>query len=444
MALEYEPAVAEYQHEKHRQREAEALFMLRKIASLVKPIMRQRGWRVGVLTEFFPEERNLLGLNINRGERICLRLRHAGDDRQFMPLEQVTDTMLHELCHIVHGPHDEHFHNLWNQLRDEYENLTRKGYTGEGFLSQGHQLGGARIPMHEARRRARAAAEKRKVLSSGSGQKLGGAPVRRGQDIRQVIADAAARRSTVMKGCASGITTKEKEREIINLTNKRGVRTKAGKDNADEEAIMIAYIDLVQEEEREQYGSAYVPPSRENPAGSRGRDIGRIKAEEIAASELAQIKAEQKAQDSIPPVPIPTRPKATSIKPPKSASETVDLINPALYPAEGSWACEICTLVNPPTHLLCDACGIERRSRITPPQSSAHANAQNWMPPREKPRSGIVESNSAKAVRMLREMDAKEKHKAKAPLGWLCQRCGQFMEREWWTCANCGEMKSSS
>ena len=96
MVYEHEPAIAEFQHEKSRHREAEALHMLRKIASLVKPIMRQRGWRVGVLTEFYPEERNLLGLNINRGERICLRLRHAGDERQFMPLEQITDTMLHE------------------------------------------------------------------------------------------------------------------------------------------------------------------------------------------------------------------------------------------------------------------------------------------------------------------------------------------------------------
>ena len=96
MVSEHDPLIAEYQHEKSRSREAEALLMLRKIASLVKPIMRQRGWKVGVLTEFYPEERNLLGLNINKGERICLRLRHAADERQFMPFEQVTDTMLHE------------------------------------------------------------------------------------------------------------------------------------------------------------------------------------------------------------------------------------------------------------------------------------------------------------------------------------------------------------
>lgn len=96
MVLEIDPCISEYQHEKHRPREAEALQTLRKVASLVKPMMRQRGWKVGVLTEFFPQENNLLGINVNKGQRICLRLRYAGDERHFLPLEQVTDTMLHE------------------------------------------------------------------------------------------------------------------------------------------------------------------------------------------------------------------------------------------------------------------------------------------------------------------------------------------------------------
>lgn len=93
---ELDALVFEYQHEKRRPREAEALLMLRKIASLVKPIMRRRSWRVGALCEFFPRERNLLGLNINGGQKICLRLRYHTDERQFLPMEHVLDTMLHE------------------------------------------------------------------------------------------------------------------------------------------------------------------------------------------------------------------------------------------------------------------------------------------------------------------------------------------------------------
>jgi hypothetical protein len=93
---EIDSLVFEYQHDKHRTRESEALLMLKKIASLVKPIMRRRDWKVGTLSEFYPHQRNLLGLNINGGQKICLRLRYPSDACQFLPLEQVVDTMLHE------------------------------------------------------------------------------------------------------------------------------------------------------------------------------------------------------------------------------------------------------------------------------------------------------------------------------------------------------------
>lgn len=93
---EIDPLVFEYQHEKQRPRESEALLILRKVASLVKPIMRRRDWKVGTLCEFYPHQRNLLGLNVNAGQKICLRLRYLSDQRQFLPIEQVVDTMLHE------------------------------------------------------------------------------------------------------------------------------------------------------------------------------------------------------------------------------------------------------------------------------------------------------------------------------------------------------------
>lgn len=93
---EHDPVIIEYEHEKFRPREADALHTLRIVASLVKPLMRRRGWKVGILTEFWPPEKNLLGLNWNRGQKICLRLRYPYDEQQFLPLEDVVDTMLHE------------------------------------------------------------------------------------------------------------------------------------------------------------------------------------------------------------------------------------------------------------------------------------------------------------------------------------------------------------
>jgi len=53
--------VLSYEHLKGHPRFNEALTLLQRIASLVKPIMRRHGWRLPVLAEFFPESPNLLG-----------------------------------------------------------------------------------------------------------------------------------------------------------------------------------------------------------------------------------------------------------------------------------------------------------------------------------------------------------------------------------------------
>jgi hypothetical protein len=54
--------IGDYTHMQEMPDDQYALHMLRKIASCVKPIMRKRGWRVGTLSEFYPEQGNLLGV----------------------------------------------------------------------------------------------------------------------------------------------------------------------------------------------------------------------------------------------------------------------------------------------------------------------------------------------------------------------------------------------
>ncbi|KAF4970506.1 hypothetical protein FSARC_2474 [Fusarium sarcochroum] len=255
-------------------RAVDALQTLKKVASLVKPIMRARNWKVRQLAEFYPEQHNLLGLNVNRGAKICLRLRHAGDRNQFMPIENVVDTMLHELSHIVHGPHDAKFHALWDQLRDEHQSLLLKGYTGEGFLSEGQRLGGSRIPQREARRLAREAAEKRRTRpGTGSGKRLGGAAPRPGEDIRRVIADAAERRSRILKGCGTDNLSESQIRNIADTATKNGFRTQAEEDEANDAAIAQAMWELVQEDKSVKYGSSYIPPTADNPTGNGGGSL---------------------------------------------------------------------------------------------------------------------------------------------------------------------------
>ncbi|KAK1494783.1 WLM domain-containing protein [Colletotrichum tamarilloi] len=222
---EHDALILSFSHLPDFPRAPDALQTLKKVASLVKPIMRVRGWKVRELAEFYPDQANLL--------------------------EHVVDTMLHELSHIVFGPHDGNFHALWNQLRDEHESLIRKGYTGEGFLSDGHRLGGGRIPMHEARRLARASAEKRRTLTKGSGQRLGGSRPSIGSDIRRTIVGAIERRNTTLQGCGNTNHNDREIQQISETATKNGFRTQAEEDAANEAAIAQALWELVQEEERQ-------------------------------------------------------------------------------------------------------------------------------------------------------------------------------------------------
>ena len=237
-----------------------------------------------------------------------------------------------------------------------------------------------------------------------------------------------------MKGCASGVDA-EREKEIDKETNKKGFRTKADEDDADEEAIMIAYIDLVQEEERDKYGDAYIPPSKENPAGSQG-SFNRIKSEPGIRSSHAP-----------PPVPASTKPPFPTTNTPAPGSSPTTLpptpqpptTKPQAPSAADSWTCEICTLVNPANYLCCDACSTERPS---PPPSPA-PKPQKTASTQARPIS-IRDSNSQKAVKSLISLDATTSQLPTKPLGWSCHNCGNFMESEWWTCARCGSMKQSS
>jgi hypothetical protein len=58
---ERDALISAYSHLGKLKRGDEALLTLRKISSLVKPIMRARSWRVGTLAEFYPDQKNLLG-----------------------------------------------------------------------------------------------------------------------------------------------------------------------------------------------------------------------------------------------------------------------------------------------------------------------------------------------------------------------------------------------
>jgi DNA-dependent metalloprotease WSS1 len=456
-STELEPLVSNFEHLSDKRRAPEALQTLRKIASLVKPLMRQRNWRVGTLAEFYPSETNLLGLNTNQGQKIQLRLRYAGDDAQFLPVEEVIDTMLHELVHIVHGPHDRHFHALWDKLRDEHQALVMKGYTGEGFLGQGNRLGGRGMPLSEVRRRARAAAERRKVLQTNSGQRLGGTGVPLGQDPRPAILAAAERRRRVERGCASNSARGREIAEQDELASNEAklTRTTVEHEDEDEANIMQAYIDLIQEDEREALGDLYVPPSQSNPAGSRS-----VPPEQNPAAAKKLLQQQREIEDAIRDrqsasslnsgsdalLSRPSAKKRSATSPlPKSVPPS-----PPKPEAITTWTCEICTLVNPLDFLACGACTVER---------PAHISASLAMSSEPSPRHNSASKQSSRlhnnpGPALAPRLDAYTNHQrfeaasaaanATRSVGWTCGRCGNFMESMWWTCSVCGCMKESS
>lgn len=335
-------------------------------------------------------------------------------------MEQVVDTMLHELAHNEIGPHNKEFHALWDQQRKEYEALVSKGYTGEGFLSDGHRLGGSgRIPMHDARRVARAAAERRRTLTSGSGQKLGGRPVLAGTDIRKVIVEAIERRATVLKGCGSGETRDEKEiKALADQATSNGFKTKAGEDEANERAISQAMWELIQEDQKKEYGADYIPSSAENPTGNGAGQIGASRPAKVEpAASMSKLKAAPARQPRhISRLIAEPSPKKSKPVPKPVASIPVP-DPPSPEPFMSGWTCNECTLHNPLDFLCCDACTAERPPEVT---------------------KRIAEQERKKVTTTqptgLNNTDAK----------WTCRRCTTLMDDKWWTCSTCGTMKASS
>ena len=325
--------------------------------------------------------------------------------------------MLHELCHNVHGPHNQHFHALWDQLRDELQGLLMKGYTGEGFLSAGSRLGGSRMPANEINRLARQTADSRRQRrfdGAKPGHRLGGAAPPPGEDIREVIAGAAGRRSATLRGCGTERLTGNEIRHLADAATRNGFRTQAEEDEANEAAIAQALWELVQEDERAKYGTSYIHPSAENPIGNGGGSV----------------------------MPSGTTNGPTRFKPssPTAANPSLELADGgSLTDTPGSWTCETCTLQNPPNYLCCDACGGEKTTRPpTPPPPSTRPAAG------PKPRPTTVDLTADTPPKRRRTEPIKAPAVPVELQTWICSFCGTEMERQWWTCSTCGNMKESS
>lgn len=90
---------------------------------------------MGTLTEFAPHEHpDLLGLNVNRGEAIKLRLRTDVYDG-FRLYADIRRVLCHELAHNVWGEHDNNFKTLNSRLNKDVADFERAQREGAHTLS---------------------------------------------------------------------------------------------------------------------------------------------------------------------------------------------------------------------------------------------------------------------------------------------------------------------
>ena len=125
----------------------EAKLLLEKIRNTVEPVMKRKKWTVKVLAEFYPDQPGLLGMNVNRGQKILIRLRKSENVNDFFPWEHLIGTMIHELTHMQIGPHSSDFYKLMDEIADEVDNDMVSGITAGAsvstvFQGQGYKLGG--------------------------------------------------------------------------------------------------------------------------------------------------------------------------------------------------------------------------------------------------------------------------------------------------------------
>ncbi|CAE6377403.1 unnamed protein product [Rhizoctonia solani] len=93
-------------------------------------IMRSHKFTVGLLTELAPHEHpHLLGLNVNAGQSILLRIRTDAYDG-FRTYAEIRRVLCHELTHNVYGGHGDDFKTFNSRLNREvveYEQSVRAG-----------------------------------------------------------------------------------------------------------------------------------------------------------------------------------------------------------------------------------------------------------------------------------------------------------------------------
>lgn len=263
----------------------------------------------------------------------------------FFDFEHCLGTMLHELCHIVRGPHDAQFYKLLDELNKEYDDLVASGFKGDGFDAPGRRVGEGvshDVAPHVAREKALEAIQKRLryngwVGTAQSGQKLGGSSdlksLERMLNPGQLAAMAAEKRAEKDRiWCGSD----EQEAANGSTSGANGEPERATSSNS-----------LVEEPAR---NSNDVPMDFTKddddviPLERPQKKAGESSKTTTVRKEIEVINLDSDEDDSAGVVALGKRPH------PKPRAT----YKPAI------WSCSVCTLSNPLTADICGACDTPR------------------------------------------------------------------------------------
>lgn len=181
----------------------DALDILHKVAIAIAPIMRENNLKVGLLCEFYPKDKCLLGLNVNKGQKMCIRLRQPFGQYEFLPFSDILGTALHELVHNTHGPHNNAFYATLEEYKKRYMEIsTKSALEATGFVSLSERLGGSAVlgSVNSARLKKLKSLPGYKIEA----KKLGGEGKSGKKPTRELILEAIERRKRDGKCCAEG------------------------------------------------------------------------------------------------------------------------------------------------------------------------------------------------------------------------------------------------
>lgn len=120
----------------------DALDIMHELAKLVSPLMSRHNFHVGLFCEMFPKSQNLLGLNVNGGLKIMIRLRQHHNNLQFISKSELIGTVLHELTHNKYGAHNQLFYGFLDKITREFEEMmSRNSFNIYGLVNFDNMFG---------------------------------------------------------------------------------------------------------------------------------------------------------------------------------------------------------------------------------------------------------------------------------------------------------------